>query len=270
MIAAPWCSAGLPSVTLDTVTWLVVDTETTGLDPKVDVIREFAAIAADGAGRRLDTIVWSVGDGAGALDTSIAQAASWLERGAVFVAHNAGFDLAFLERVAGWTQPAAWLCTMRLCARRVRLGELAARLGITVEERHTALADARTLTSVMLELGDRATKRGVGTVAGLAVACPVVSGTRSAAPAASTWAGVRAALDVVVPARFVDAPTRSAFRSLVDAMDDAIGGPATPVEHDRLVTWLREVGITAAPLDLLLSELGMQSSANSGNTSVDT
>ena len=73
---------------------IYLDTETTGLDPRADelVLVGFAADDAEPVALRHPD------------DRELIQA--WLELDADYVAHNVGFDLAFLER-AGYPIPAA-------------------------------------------------------------------------------------------------------------------------------------------------------------------
>ncbi len=80
--------------------------------------------------------------------------------GAVFTAHNAAFDWAFVHRAAvrsGVELPAApRLCTLQL-SRRLdpdrklshRLGDLCARYGVVNERPHDAAADARATAAVL-------------------------------------------------------------------------------------------------------------------------
>jgi DNA polymerase III subunit epsilon len=83
--------------------------------------------------------------------------------GAVFVAHNAPFDLAFLEKAAAEanvTLPiTATLCTLRLSrgldperTQSHRLGAICDRLGIELVRPHDALADADATAAVLPRL----------------------------------------------------------------------------------------------------------------------
>jgi DNA polymerase-3 subunit epsilon len=83
--------------------------------------------------------------------------------GAVFVAHNAAFDWAFIERAAGRTgtplPPIARLCTLRM-SRRLdpdrtmshRLADLCERYGVSNDRPHDALFDARATAAVLPHL----------------------------------------------------------------------------------------------------------------------
>lgn len=79
-----------------------------------------------------------------------------LLRERIVVAHNASFDVGFLEaefRLASIeTPPLPHLCTMRLVAGGAsgrRLSDLCARLGVEHRERHTAIGDARAAADVL-------------------------------------------------------------------------------------------------------------------------
>jgi DNA polymerase III subunit epsilon len=82
-------------------------------------------------------------------------------RGAVFIAHNARFDYAFLRgefRKAGMDYSAEALCTVKLSRRlfpgyaRHNLDAVMQRHGLTCDARHRALGDARVLRDLWLKL----------------------------------------------------------------------------------------------------------------------
>ena len=94
----------------------------------------------------------------------------------VLVAHNAGFDRAFLERA--WREHALepalppFVCSLRLARRwvhapRYGLDTLAARLGIPVPGRHRALGDAEITSVLWTELLARGRQRGIHTLESL-------------------------------------------------------------------------------------------------------
>ena len=97
---------------------------------------------------------------------------------AVLVAHNARFDMAFLDRaverltgrrVAAPVVDTVWLARRLLGGRttRVGLGALAEFLGTSVAPCHRALADARATAEILLVLIGLAQERGAATVADL-------------------------------------------------------------------------------------------------------
>ncbi|EUA40511.1 exonuclease, DNA polymerase III, epsilon subunit family domain protein [Mycobacterium avium subsp. avium 2285 (R)] len=102
-----------------------------------------------------------------------------LDRGAVLVAHNAGFDVGFLRAAAqqcdiAWPRPRV-LCTVRLARRvlsreeapSVRLASLARLFAVTTQPTHRALDDARATVDVLHALIERVGNQGVHTYADL-------------------------------------------------------------------------------------------------------
>ncbi len=96
-------------------------------------------------------------------------------RGAVLVAHNAGFDIGFLRAAAErcqitWPKPPV-LCTVRLARRvltrdeapSVRLSALAQLFGASTTPNHRALDDARATVDVLHGLIERVGNQGVHT-----------------------------------------------------------------------------------------------------------
>lgn len=96
-------------------------------------------------------------------------------RGAVLVAHNAGFDMGFLRAAAercqiAWPRPPV-LCTVRLARRvltrdeapSVRLSALARLFGAATTPTHRALDDARATVEVLHALIERVGNQGVHT-----------------------------------------------------------------------------------------------------------
>jgi DNA polymerase-3 subunit epsilon len=166
---------------LDGVRFAVVDIETSGLRPSRHHILQVAVVGVDASGAELDR--WStyvrprrwpfarVGPrrihgikrmmlrDAPSLPEALAQLAQRVE-GAVFTAHNAEFDLAFLRRNAA-RQGMSWpsspeLCTLLLSRsldpERVqshRLGEVCRRYGVALDRPHDAMADARATAAVL-------------------------------------------------------------------------------------------------------------------------
>lgn len=161
----------------------MVDVETTGLRPRRDKVLQIGVVTVAGDGTvtdRWSTLVrlrwpWSrVGPthihgidrhtartGVKA-DQALAELAERL-RGAVFTAHNAAFDVAFLRRAAhrhGVALPIErQLCTLQL-SRQLdpdrqlshRLGDLCARYDVTLVRPHDALVDADATAAILPHL----------------------------------------------------------------------------------------------------------------------
>ena len=181
---------GLP---LEAARFVVVDLETTGLTPSTAQICEIGAVRIDGLlqtgafetfvdpGQRLAPAITALtgiadGDLRGAPRPQEAVRRFLGFAGdAVLVAHNARFDLAFLdrevERLTGRRLAGAVIDTVGLARRlvggRCSLGSLAYRLGTSVEPCHRALADAEATGEILLHLIGLAQERGAETVADL-------------------------------------------------------------------------------------------------------
>jgi DNA polymerase-3 subunit epsilon len=108
-------------------------------------------------------------------------------RGAVLVAHNAGFDIGFLRSAAeqcgiAWPRPPV-LCTVRLARRvltreeapSVRLATLARLVGSATQPNHRALDDARATVDVLHALIERVGNQGVHTFTDLRGYLPNIS-----------------------------------------------------------------------------------------------
>ncbi len=186
----------LADPTLRETTFVVVDLETTGGRPTGDghdAITEIGAVKVRG-GEVLGEFATLVDPGrsippqivalTGITSTMVYDAPridavlpSFLEfsRGAVLVAHNAGFDIGFLRAAAErnhlpWCKPPV-LCTVRLARRvltrdeapSVRLSALAQLFGASTTPTHRALDDARATVDVLHALIERVGNQGVHT-----------------------------------------------------------------------------------------------------------
>lgn len=176
---------------LDGLEYAVVDCETTGGSPgRGHRVTEIAAIRVDRAGTILDefntltnpfrsiplgiTRITNISDGM-VLDApafvDVAPRVQEVLAGAVFVAHNAPFDLRFVEwemRRGDFGPPRGKvLCTARLARKVVpemrsrSLDALIYRWGIPCEPRHRAYPDARATVDVLVRLLDRAEEQGI-------------------------------------------------------------------------------------------------------------
>jgi DNA polymerase-3 subunit epsilon len=169
---APW--AELPIA--------LVDTETTGKDASVDRVVEVGIAIARG-GAIVERKNWLVNPGipipkeasdihkitdadvgdAPRFESVAAEIAAALA-GCVPAAYNAAFDKAFLtnefaragltlRRDIEWIDPLVWARELQQGERSRALGEVAARLGITLENAHRAADDAEAALKVLLALG---------------------------------------------------------------------------------------------------------------------
>ncbi|MBI3705858.1 MAG: CBS domain-containing protein [Rhizobiales bacterium] len=187
-----------PLIALDAV---VIDTETTGLDPRKALIVEIAAVRLAGgrlqpkdAFRRLvcpgEPIPALASGVHGINDAAVADAPPfadiWPELSsfigdAVVIGHALGFDLAVLKREcerAGieWTRPHT--LDTRLLAEVAEpylagysLDSLAAWLGVEITDRHSALGDALACARIFLALLPKLREGGIRTLAEAERAC---------------------------------------------------------------------------------------------------
>lgn len=187
-------NAAVADARLEDLTYVVFDTETTGLSPASDSIVQIAAVRLVN-GRRLESEVFdtlvdpgrpipplstevhgitdSMVRGAPRIDAVGAQFHRFAQ-GAVLVAHNAPFDMEFLRRNeagigARFDHPV--LDTVLLSAvvfgqlEEHSLDALTARLGITIPEeaRHTAIGDTIATADAFLKLVPMLKARGLNT-----------------------------------------------------------------------------------------------------------
>jgi DNA polymerase III epsilon subunit family exonuclease len=240
------------AVPLERARFVVVDLETTGLSAGRDRICEIGAVRVEALevtatfetlvrpGTRLPAAVSSLtglrdGDLLRAPPAHVAVRRFLSFAGdAVLVAHNARFDVAFLDhevqalsgrRLAGPLVDTVWLARRLLAGRcsRMALGALAHFFGTSVDPCHRALPDAQATAEILLALVGLAQERGATTVADLCdLATPQtrrVHAKRVLAAGAPTSPGVylfRDAHDRVLyvgRARDLRARLRSYFRS---------------------------------------------------------
>jgi DNA polymerase III subunit epsilon len=166
----------VPDLVRPSAGFAVLDVETTGLSPREHRIVEIAVVRTDPAGRPVGEWVRRLNpDGPvgathvhGITDADVAGAPrfgevlpelnGWLA-GAAVVAHNAGFDLAFLRAeyaYQGWTLPRLpALCTLEASDHylpaldRRRLSDCCAAARIRHEGAHSALGDARATAALL-------------------------------------------------------------------------------------------------------------------------
>ena len=195
-------------VSLRETTFVVVDLETTGgraTGEGPDAITEIGAVKVRGGavlgelatlvdpGRSippqivaLTGITTAMVYNAPTID-SVLPAFLEFARGAVLVAHNAGFDIGFLRAAAercqiAWPRPPV-LCTVRLARRvltrdeapSVRLAALARLFGAATTPTHRALDDARATVDVLHGLIERVGNQGVHTYTDLRAYLPDVT-----------------------------------------------------------------------------------------------
>jgi DNA polymerase-3 subunit epsilon len=181
---------------LEDATYVVVDLETTGLRPGTSQICEIGA--AKVCGFEIVDLFETLVDPHVPLAASISALTGLTDRqlrgapsapaavrdflafagDAVLVAHNARFDLAFLdretERLTGSRLAAAVVDTVPLARRllagrvpRASLGQLSYFFGTSIQPCHRALPDAQATAEVLLALIGLAQERGARTVADL-------------------------------------------------------------------------------------------------------
>ena len=270
---------------LEDATFAVVDLETTGLSPVRSRICELGAVRVrrlelDGElqsfvnpGERLPVAIQSL-TGIRETDLRAAPPAQWAVRrflefagDAVLVAHNARFDLAFLDRevarLTGRRLAAPVVDTVSLARRllegrvtRFGLASLAFFFGTSARPCHRALADAQATAEILLALVGLAQERGARTVADLvelsAPRARRVYAKRSLAHGAPQRPGVylfRDANGVVLyvgRARDLRARLRSYFRS--DRQRPAVEAALAAVER---IDWR----VLGSELEAALEEL---------------
>ena len=176
---------------LSSLTWAVVDVETTGGPPPNHRITEIAAVIVKNGEikevfetlvnpqrsippfvTRLTNISWDMVKDAPTFSAIVPSLLEKLE-GNVFVAHNAQFDWGFLtheiQRTSGARITGNQLCTVRLARKLLphlpkrSLDYVANYYGIEITGRHRAAGDAMATARCLLRLLDEAADRGCTT-----------------------------------------------------------------------------------------------------------
>ncbi len=182
----------------DTV-FAVVDLETTGFNPQKDRIVQMAAVLVNGRGEVVDTfdtvvkpespeqyehgaehvhgISREMVQNGMPLRDALKQIWSFTD-GKVFTAHNAKFDISFLEaeseRVGMKREVRNYLDTLALAReadsdrqRKHSLQALCDHYGVTVERAHEAMSDAKATATILLKLIDELGVRSTDQLPGL-------------------------------------------------------------------------------------------------------
>ncbi|GGE90997.1 exonuclease domain-containing protein [Mycetocola zhadangensis] len=157
-------------------TFAIIDVETTGLSPRMDRVLELAIVHVDAQGRVVDewatrfnpegpvgaTHIHGIRDAdvaASPFFRDLAPTVASRLQGLPVAAHNASFDLAFLRAefaTAGWDTPSIpSFCTLHAShhympdlARR-KLADCCWATGVTLDNAHSALGDARATAGLM-------------------------------------------------------------------------------------------------------------------------
>jgi len=175
------------AASIEDVTFVAIDTETTGRDPAVDRVIEIAAVAFRG-GEAVERHRWLVNPGRpipkesfdvhGISDEQVADKPPFATvcdevlavlQGKVPLAYNADFDRAFLSeelsragisgrsmppaarRGVEWIDPLVWARELQKEEKSKALTEVAARLGVELERAHSAVHDAEAAARVLLK-----------------------------------------------------------------------------------------------------------------------
>ena len=170
----------LPPGPLKTLTWVVVDVETTGGQPPAHRMTEFAAVVVRNGKiaesfetlinperpippfvSKLTNITWNMVRNAPIFSLIVNDVMKALE-GHVFVAHNAKFDWNFvcheISRATGNRLEGPQLCTVRLARRllphlpRRSLDYVADHYGVEIKHRHRAGGDAMATAQCLIGL----------------------------------------------------------------------------------------------------------------------
>jgi DNA polymerase-3 subunit epsilon len=181
-----------PTASLDSLRFLVVDVETTGLSHRPGGrITEIAAYALEGGaitqlfntlvnpGRPIPPYITALTGISGDMVRNAPHFGAHSDvvlsalAGRVFVGHNVAFDWGFVSsellRATGMAPRAPLLCTVKLARAllpglpRRSLDHVAFHLGVDIESRHRAAGDALATARVLAKLLRVASQSGVGT-----------------------------------------------------------------------------------------------------------
>lgn len=157
-------------------TFAIIDVETTGLSPRMDRVLELAIVHIDAQGRVVDewatrfnpegpvgaTHIHGIKDAdvaASPFFRDLAPTVASRLQGLTIAAHNASFDLAFLRaefETAGWDMPSIpSFCTLHAShyympeLTRRKLADCCWAAGVTLDNAHSALGDARATAGLM-------------------------------------------------------------------------------------------------------------------------
>lgn len=185
---------------VDPERWVVVDTETSGLDPAQDTLLSIGAVAVDDTGIRIgdsfevvlrndaagsaeNVVVHGIGHGAQSVGVPAAEALTAFAdyvADAPYIGFHTDFDREVLERAfaaAGTPAPAAaWLDLAQVAAALVpdqhnrggrSLDDWLAWFAIETTSRHSAAGDALATAELLLRLRPLAASQGARGLAGL-------------------------------------------------------------------------------------------------------
>ena len=184
---------------IEETVFAVVDLETTGFNPQKDRIVQMAAVLVNGRGEVVDTFDTVVKPESPEQYEHGAEHVHGISRemvkngmplrdalshiwsftdGKVFTAHNARFDISFLEaesaRVGLKRQVTNFLDTLALAReadsdreRKHSLQALCEHYGVTVERAHEAMSDAKATATILMKLIDELGVRSTDQLPGL-------------------------------------------------------------------------------------------------------
>lgn len=261
MIGPGWCSPGLEEEPLHARRWIVVDTETTGLDPSADSIVEFAAIILDEECKQIAIRHWVDRDN----PEMIAKVTHFVDRvlaDGILVAHNLAFDTAFLARDEHFSEsrlarPSRWLCTMRATGAFVSLDRLAKQTGVVMEQRHSALGDAQGLASILSVISADARSGGAehfGAVRQVIERRLIQSGGLPVS-SGNPWPMIIGSLPRIAPVPFPSWDQRAVFAAVIASLDsDGTGRDNLNDRVERAIMTLSAANLTAISVEQMLAD----------------